>query len=81
MRVDFEISCDELDTVVATAVHAGALGARMTGGGFGGSAIALVSARDAEGVGTAVEKAFAEAGFGAPKIMAPQVSDGARRIA
>ena len=42
MREDFEISCPELDTVVQTAVEAGAVGARMTGGGFGGSAISLV---------------------------------------
>jgi galactokinase len=81
LRDDFEVSCPELDVAVDAALAHGALGARMTGGGFGGSAIALVSARDAEGVGTAVEKAFAEAGFGAPKIMAPQVADGARRIA
>ena len=42
MRDDFEISCRELDLAVETARVAGALGARMTGGGFGGSAVALV---------------------------------------
>ena len=42
MRDDYEISCPELDVVVETAMSHGALGARMTGGGFGGSAIALV---------------------------------------
>ncbi len=42
MRDDFEISCRELDLAVETARAAGALGARMTGGGFGGSAVALV---------------------------------------
>ncbi len=42
LRVDYEVSCEELDVAVAAARAAGALGARMTGGGFGGSAIALV---------------------------------------
>ena len=42
LRDDYEVSCEELDAVVDTALAHGALGARMTGGGFGGSAIALV---------------------------------------
>ena len=42
LRYDFEVSCAELDTTVEAAVAAGALGARMTGGGFGGSAVVLV---------------------------------------
>ena len=63
MRDDFEISVDELDTAVASATAAGALGARMTGGGFGGSAIALVRAAEAAQVQSAVEKAFADRGF------------------
>jgi galactokinase len=42
MRDDFEISCPELDAAVEAALEAGAVGARMTGGGFGGSAVALV---------------------------------------
>ena len=45
MRDDFEISCRELDLAVESARAAGALGARMTGGGFGGSAVALVARR------------------------------------
>ena len=60
MRDDFEISVPELDTAVASAVAAGALGARMTGGGFGGSAIALVPNDSAEAAQSAVEAAFAE---------------------
>ncbi|HEV2639600.1 MAG TPA: galactokinase [Actinocrinis sp.] len=42
LRDDYEVSCEELDVVVEAALQGGALGARMTGGGFGGSAIALV---------------------------------------
>ncbi len=63
MRDDFEISTEELDTAVEVAVAAGALGARMTGGGFGGSAIALVPVSAVSAVDDAVAVAFAERGF------------------
>lgn len=66
MRDDFEISCPELDLVVATAIEAGALGARMTGGGFGGSAIALVPTERAAAARLAVDAAFVAAGFRSP---------------
>jgi len=66
MRDDFEISCAELDVAVTTAVEAGAVGARMTGGGFGGSSIALVPEERLEAVCRAIDAAFAAAGFGAP---------------
>ncbi len=66
MRDDFEISCPELDLAVATAVEAGAIGARMTGGGFGGSSIALVPVDRVDAVVRAIDVAFAAAGFRAP---------------
>jgi galactokinase len=66
MRDDFEISCPELDTAVTTAVEAGAVGARMTGGGFGGSSIALVPDERVDAVARAIDAAFAAAGFTAP---------------
>ncbi|MCW2793982.1 MAG: galactokinase [Nocardioides sp.] len=66
MRDDFEISCPELDTAVATAVEAGAVGARMTGGGFGGSSIALVPVERVEAVARAIDTAFVASGFGPP---------------
>jgi galactokinase len=81
MRDDFEISVAELDTAVDAAVGAGALGARMTGGGFGGSAIALVQADAAEATITAVEKAFADSGFGAPDCFVVTASGSAGRDA
>ena len=68
MRDDFEISVPELDAAVDAALHAGALGARMTGGGFGGAAIALVEADALSEVAAAVRAAFARAGFGAPSL-------------
>ncbi|WP_243057671.1 galactokinase [Nocardioides sp. SR21] len=67
MRDDFEISCDELDVAVTTAVEAGAIGARMTGGGFGGSAIALVPLDRLDAVVQAIDLAFAGAAFRAPQ--------------
>jgi galactokinase len=79
MRDDFEISVAELDTAVDSAVHAGALGARMTGGGFGGSAIALVPIDAAQAAQTAVEAAFAERGFHAPHCFVVTASAPAHR--
>lgn len=80
LRDDFQVSCPELDLVVESAVESGALGARMTGGGFGGSAIVLVEAEDADRVGKAVEEAFGAAGYTAPRVFAAVPSAGARRV-
>jgi galactokinase len=66
MRDDFEISSPELDLVVTTALEAGATGARMTGGGFGGSAISLVPEERVSAVVRAIDTAFAASAFGAP---------------
>ncbi|MFF1704620.1 galactokinase [Streptomyces sp. NPDC058252] len=80
LRDDLRISCPELDLVVSTANAAGALGARMTGGGFGGSAIVLVESGDVETVTKAVEESFAGAGFTAPRVFPAVPSAGARRL-
>ncbi|MFF8312508.1 galactokinase [Streptomyces lydicus] len=80
LRDDFKISCRELDLAVDTANAAGALGARMTGGGFGGSAIMLVEEAAARTVGTAVTEAFAAAGHAAPRIFEAVPSAGAHRL-
>ncbi|WP_342023514.1 galactokinase [Arthrobacter citreus] len=80
MRDDFEISCPELDLAVETALGAGALGARMTGGGFGGSAIALVADGDAGAVTDAVSRAFAAAGYAAPAVFTVLPAAGAGRV-
>ncbi|WP_447039264.1 galactokinase [Streptomyces sp. DSM 118878] len=81
LRDDLRISCPELDLVVSTADAAGALGARMTGGGFGGSAIVLVESQDAEAVTKSVLDAFVTAGFTAPRVFPAVASAGARREA
>lgn len=77
---DFEISCAELDVVVTAALGAGAYGARMTGGGFGGSAIALVPVERASAVSQAVDTAFARAGWRTPRHFDGTPSGPARLI-
>ena len=69
LRDDFEVSCAELDIAVEAALEAGASGARMTGGGFGGSAIALVPSGAAAGVRGAVLRAYASEGLDAPRFL------------
>jgi galactokinase len=80
MRDDFEISCQELDLAVATARANGAIGARMTGGGFGGAAIALTPVATEQQVRAAVERAFSGAGYTAPEIFTVTPAAGAKRI-
>jgi galactokinase len=81
LRDDYEVSSPELDTAVAAAVAAGAVGARMTGAGFGGSALALARTDLVGRVDEQVRAAFAAAGFGPPAVAAVVPSDGARRLA
>lgn len=80
LRDDFAVSCEELDVACAVAVETGALGARMTGGGFGGSAIALVPSERVDAVGAAVTAAFAERGWRAPGVLPGRPGAGARRL-
>ena len=80
MRDDYEISCAELDTVVDAALSAGALGARMTGGGFGGSAIVLVAADRVDAVRSEVLAAAARAGHPGPAVYLAAPSPAARRV-
>jgi galactokinase len=79
LRDDYEVSCDELDTAVEAATATGAVGARMTGGGFGGSAIALVPARTVAAVGDAVTAAFRSRGWSDPTVFEVTPSAGAHR--
>ncbi len=80
MRDDYEISCAELDVVVETALEQGALGARMTGGGFGGCAVMLARADEVDGLTAAVEGAYAEAGYRPPTWFTTAPGPGARRV-
>ena len=69
LRDDYEVSCAELDVAVDAARAACAHGARMTGGGFGGSAIALVDADAVMSVARAVASAYAERGWEPPHFI------------
>ncbi|MEU9982018.1 galactokinase [Streptomyces sp. NPDC050856] len=80
LRDDLRVSCPELDLAVSSSLGAGALGARMTGGGFGGSALVLTEADAADVVTKAVREAFAAAGYPAPRIFPGVPSAGARRL-
>ena len=79
LRDDFEVSVPELDLAVETALDNGAIGARMTGGGFGGAAIALVPIEGVSRLQVAVDGAFAEHGFGVPTTFTVRPSAGATR--
>jgi galactokinase len=79
LRDDYEVSAPVLDTAVEAALAAGAYGARMTGGGFGGSAIALVEATAAGAVSKSVTSAFVAAGHDEPGIFAVTPAAGAHR--
>jgi len=81
MRDDYEITTRALDLAVEVALSAGALGARMTGGGFGGSAITLIEAAGVPRLTTALQRAFADAGLDQPRISTVTPGPGAHREA
>ncbi|MCC3763596.1 galactokinase [Glycomyces sp. TRM65418] len=80
LRDDYEVSSVELDSAVEASLKAGALGARMTGGGFGGSAIALVETAAAGKVEAAVIEAAAAKGLPTPRVFTARAAAGAHRV-
>jgi galactokinase len=80
MRDDFRISGPELDLAVDTLRAAGALGARLTGGGFGGCVIGLLPAATVDAAVAAVQQAFADHGLREPQAFRAEAADGARRV-
>jgi galactokinase len=78
LRDNYTVSCPELDLAVTVANANGALGARMIGGGFGGSAIALVGSEDLEAIKVKISQAFASANFMAPRFFVSTPAPGAR---
>jgi galactokinase len=77
MRDDFEITTEQIDLIADTAVGAGALGARMTGGGFGGCVIALAPAKASERIADAIRDAVTHAGYHRPTIGRTRAGQGA----
>ena len=80
LRDDFEVSWPEADVTVDAAIEAGALGARMVGGGFGGSVIALLPAVRTEAVADAVARRFVLNGWSAPTFSPALPSASATRL-
>ena len=80
LRDDYSVSCPELNTSVEASLAAGALGARMVGGGFGGSAIALIDVKKSSETIHAIEKAFTVNKFKAPRFFTSLPSQGAEVI-
>ena len=80
MRDDFEITVPQVDLAVETARSSGSLGARMTGGGFGGCIIALVELGESERIGEAIVDSFAASGYGPPVYFTAVPSAGAQRL-
>jgi UDPglucose--hexose-1-phosphate uridylyltransferase len=80
LRDDFEVSWPAANVAVEAAIAAGALGARMTGGGFGGNVLALLAAADADAVVAAVQAASAVAGWPAPAVLDAVPAAGAARL-
>ena len=77
LRDDYTVSCPELDAAVDASLAAGALGSRMVGGGFGGSAIALIQADQIDAVKEAIKTSYAAKGFKAPRFFTSLPSAGA----
>jgi galactokinase len=69
LRDDFEVSCVELDTIVEQASRLAAIGARMTGGGFGGSAVAVVESTRVSAVALGIAAAFRDNGWAPPRFL------------
>ena len=80
MRDDFEISVPELDTAVEAAMSGGAIGARMTGGGFGGCVIAIVPASEIDAITDSITGDTTAGGFPSPTIFTARAGRGASRM-
>lgn len=80
LKEDLEVVTPELDSAVEAALAAGALGARMVGGGFGGSTIALCAQDELQGIADAIAAGAEQKGFPEPSFFRAQPSEGARRV-
>ncbi|KFI69608.1 galactokinase [Bifidobacterium magnum] len=80
LRYDYEVTVPELDVAVDTARANGAYGARMMGGGFGGSIIAIVDAGKSQEIAQKIADAFEQHGFNAPRALPAYAAAAATRV-
>lgn len=80
LRDDYEVSCPELDLLVEIAAEAGAIGSRMTGGGFGGSTVSLARTGDVDFIRRRLHHRYAKATGRRPAVFASPPAEGARVI-
>jgi galactokinase len=80
LRDDFKVSTPELDLAVRVLLDAGAFGARLVGGGFGGSVVSLISISAIEPARALLEASFVNAGFAPPTSIELLPSEGAARV-
>jgi galactokinase len=80
LRDDYEVSVPEVDLAVEVMLGCGAYGARITGGGFGGCAIALVDRSTTDQTTAAVAAAFANEGYPPPRVFAVRAGAGTHRV-
>ncbi|HEX4092813.1 MAG TPA: galactokinase [Trebonia sp.] len=81
LRDDFEVSWPQADAAVDVALDAGAFGAKMIGGGFGGSVLALMPADRGPAVRAALTKGFVTADWTPPEFLEAIPAPAARRLA
>ena len=77
---DFQVSCPELDLAVESALARGALGARMTGGGFGGCAIALIEPERVDELRSMLEALFDARDWPKPNVFVTPPTNGAHQL-
>lgn len=81
LRDDYEVSCEELDTLVELATECpGVWGARMTGGGFGGCVVALAERDAVQGLTSALKSGYKAKHSRECEVFATRASDGARSV-
>ncbi len=81
LRNDYEVSCPELDALVDFASEApGIVGARMTGGGFGGCTVNLVQAADVDAFQAHVAEAYERRTGRVQRIFVTEAADGASEV-
>jgi galactokinase len=81
MRDDFRISTSELDVLVDVLVEAGAVGARLTGGGFGGCVVAVCAEERADAIAETATRRYRERTGCVPTVFVCRAVDGAGPLA